>query len=89
MYFVCIGPNEALPGSCDYFQVSCDQQLRFCLLYCIGPSVPYSLLVQYDKDERKLQAKDILEDNSELRDSVSDIILPTLQNFTVPSDEGS
>ena len=85
---VIVGPNEALPESCDYFLVSCDQQLRFCLLDCRGPRVPYLLLTMFDQDKRELQVLTMMKSNSGLRRAVSGLTLPTVRKFSIPRDRG-
>jgi len=90
--YVCLsdltGPNPALPDDCHYFQASCDESLQFCLLQCRGPCVPYSVMTRFSPESRSLTPVNILEQNSRLRDVVADVVLPTLESFTVPASEG-
>ena len=83
------GPNEALPESCDFFLASCADQLQFCLVHCRGPSIPYSIMMHFNKDSRVLEPISILEPNSQLGIAVSDVNLPKVTTFTVPSSEGT
>ena len=81
-----LGPNPSLPESCDYFRASCDDQLQYCLLDCLGPCVPYTVLASYDQAGERLEILQVMEGNPTLRDAVSSLALPVSQTFSVPAD---
>jgi dipeptidyl aminopeptidase/acylaminoacyl peptidase len=77
--------NPSIPSRCDYFSASCSPSLGYCLLTCSGPAIPYTLLAQYDGDT--LTPVTVLENNSALHEAVSQLSLPTVEEFTVPQSE--
>ncbi len=83
-----LGPNPSIPDTCDYFLVSCDSQLDYCLLYCRGPCIPYTVSAHFDKGTQKLDEVRVQEGNVDLRVAVETINLPTVEKFTVPGDDG-
>ena len=86
------GPNPSLPDTCEYFSISCDDKLDYCLLSCRGPCVPFSLLVKFDRDtiqKRFFQPLKFLEVNLNLREAVTDLCLPKSQSFQVPADSAT
>ena len=58
------------------------------MVNCRGPSIPYSLIARFDKDNRELTIVRNKEVNEELRHAVMSLDLPSTHFFTVPSDQG-
>ena len=83
-----LGPHPVIPESCDFFRASCDEQLEYCLLFCDGPAIPFTVLAQFNKDSEKFVDLQFLETNEEQRGAVAELELPSMQTFTVPEDNG-
>ena len=80
--------DTAIDESCDYFSASCDHLLDYCILTCSGPTLPFTLLVKFDKENDKFEPVQNLESNDVQREAIADLQLPTVQNFVVPEDSG-
>lgn len=40
-----------VPTTCSVFDAVCTSSLTYCILYCYGPAVPYSILVKYENGQ--------------------------------------
>ena len=83
-----LGSNPAIAESCDYFSASCDHHLDYCILTCYGPTLPFTLLARFDKENDKFEPVQNLESNDIQREAIAELQLPTVQTFTVPQDSG-
>ena len=83
-----LGSNPAIAESCDYFSALCDHHLDYCILTCYGPTLPFTLLARFDKDNDKFEPVQNLESNDVQREAIAEFQLPAVQTFTVPQDSG-
>lgn len=42
------GSLHDVPTTCSVFSAVCSSSLKYCILYCYGPAVPFSILVKYE-----------------------------------------
>ena len=50
-YSSIVSAQDSLPSDCQYWNGSCSDDLSYCLLYCSGPTIPFTLLVEYKDQE--------------------------------------
>lgn len=92
--------EDGWAGSCHYWGGACSDDLRYCLLYCNGPEIPFTLCVSYEEGSFAPGYFDIafvvkytfisviyFERNEVLREAIEPFDLPTVEEVTIPSTE--
>ena len=74
-----------LNATCGYFEATCKHACRYIVLTCMGPCVPYQVVL--DVLDEKYQF--VLEDLGSLKAKLEPFILPESRYYTIAAQDGS